>query len=154
MNLHAGAAENQLLGQGTRPENPLELSPLGGGSGMLGLPVDFTPPSRFVRAAFFSMSAPILPTSFEMVTQAFHILNNFDIPVGAQHKADQIPQGLPSATQFTAVTDLSTLRLYYRTAWNQNIRCLDLKRIDFSKVEYRTNPLDACKVQPVEMIFQ
>lgn len=154
VNLHAGAAENQLLGQGTRPENPLELSPLGGGSGMLGLPGDFTPPSRFVRAAFFSMSAPILPTSFEMVTQAFHILNNFDIPVGAQHKADQIPLGLPSATQFTAVTDLSTLRLYYRTAWNQNIRCLDLKRIDFSKVEYRTNPLDACKVQPVEMIFQ
>lgn len=154
VNLHAGAAENQLLGQGIKPENPLELSPLGGGSGMLGLPGDFTPPSRFVRAAFFSMSAPILPTSFEMVTQAFHILNNFDIPVGAQHKADQIPQGLPSATQFTAVTDLSTLRLYYRTAWNQNIRCLDLKRIDFSKVEYRTNPLDACKVQPVEMIFQ
>ena len=32
----------------------VELAPFGQGSGMLGLPGDFTPPSRFVRAALFS----------------------------------------------------------------------------------------------------
>ena len=84
--------------------------------------------------------------------QAFHILNNFDIPIGAQHKAGQAPAGLPSATQFTAATDLASLKFYYRTAWNQNIRCIDLKTIDFSKVKYRTAPLDNSKVQPVEMV--
>ena len=120
---------------------------------MLGLPGDFTPPSRFVRAAFFSASAPVQPTSFETVTQAFHILNNFDIPIGAQHKAGQVPEGLPSATQFTAVTDLSALRLYYRTAWNQNIRCIDLRGIDFANVRYKTAPLDSCRIQPVEMVL-
>jgi choloylglycine hydrolase len=91
-------------------------------------------------------------TSFEAVVQAFHILNNFDIPIGSQHPMDQIPKGLPSATQFTAATDLSTMKFYYRTAWNSNIRCIDLMNIDFSKVKYQSHPLDLKQVQPVEMI--
>src|SRR5208282_2216741 len=35
---------------------PVTLEPFGQGSGMLGLPGDFTPPSRFVRAVAFSQS--------------------------------------------------------------------------------------------------
>ena len=35
---------------------PVKLLPFGQGSGMLGLPGDFTPPSRFVRAVAFSQS--------------------------------------------------------------------------------------------------
>jgi choloylglycine hydrolase len=35
----------------------LNFKPLGGGSGMIGLPGDFTPPSRFVRAVAFSKTA-------------------------------------------------------------------------------------------------
>ena len=34
----------------------VKLEPFGQGSGMLGLPGDFTPPSRFVRAVAFSQS--------------------------------------------------------------------------------------------------
>ena len=146
VNLAPGAAANQTLAEG------LELSPLGGGSAMLGLPGDFTPPSRFIRAAFFSACAPQWANGFESVMQAFHILNNFDIPIGAQHKAGQAPAGLPSATQFTAATDLASLKFYYRTAWNQNIRCIDLKTIDFRRVKYRTAPLDSQKQQPVESL--
>ena len=56
---------------------------LGQGSGMLGLPGDFTPPSRFVRAVAFSQSALPVATAHEGVLQAFHILNQFDIPKGA-----------------------------------------------------------------------
>ena len=37
------------------------LNQFGGNSAMLGLPGDFTPPSRFVRAAFFQTSAPSGP---------------------------------------------------------------------------------------------
>ncbi len=50
------------------------------GSGMLGLPGDFTPPSRFVRAAAFS--ATVLPVADGKagVFNGFHMLNNFDIP--------------------------------------------------------------------------
>ena len=59
-----------------------ELKGLGQGSGMLGIPGDFTPPSRFVRAVAFSKSALPVLTAREGVLQAFHILNQFDIPRG------------------------------------------------------------------------
>ena len=39
------------------------VEPIGHGNGFLGLPGDFTPPSRFVRVAFFKSTAPILPTA-------------------------------------------------------------------------------------------
>jgi len=60
-----------------------EIKGLGQGSGMLGIPGDFTPPSRFVRAVAFSKSALPVETAKEGVLQAFHILNQFDIPKGA-----------------------------------------------------------------------
>ena len=128
------------------------LQSLGHGSGMLGLPGDFTSPSRFVRAAFYQTTAPVLDTGFETVVQAFHILNNFDIPIGTQHVRSEIPKGMPSATQFTAVTDQKAMKLYYRTAWNSNIRCIDLMNIDFHKVQFQSHPLDKTQEQPVEMV--
>ena len=144
------------LEPGSAPDNTIKpgitLKPLGHGSGMLGLPGDFTAPSRFVRATFFQTTSPTWDTGFETVVQAFHILNNFDIPVGSQHIKSEIPKGLPSATQFTAATDQKSMKFYYRTAWNSNIRCIDLNSIDFHRIKYQSHPLDQQQVQPVEMI--
>lgn len=144
------------LQPGTEPDRTIKsgvtLRSLGHGSGNLGLPGDFTSPSRFVRAAFFQTTAPVLDTGFDTVIQAFHILNNFDIPIGSQHERADIPKGLPSATQFTAATDLKEMKLYYRTAWNSNIRCIDLINIDFHKVKYQSHPLDVSNIQPVENV--
>ena len=41
----------------TKKIEDLNFAPLGGGSGMIGLPGDYTPPSRFVRAVAFSKTA-------------------------------------------------------------------------------------------------
>lgn len=146
VNLESGSAPDNKIAPG------IVLQPLGHGSGMLGLPGDFTSPSRFVRATFFQSTAPTWDTGFETVVQAFHILNNFDIPVGSQHAKADIPKGLPSATQFTAVTDQTDMKFYYRTAWNSNIRCIDLRDIDFGKVGFQSTPLDPVQQQPVEMV--
>ncbi len=146
VNLHPGAASSQEIQKG------VELRAFGGGGGMLGLPGDYTPPSRFVRAAFFQTTAPVQPTGFDAVMTAFHLLNNFDVPVGVQNAREKVPAGLPSATQFTSAADLADMKLYYRTAWNSNVRCIDLMNIDFKKVKFQTHPLDEEKVQPVEMI--
>lgn len=144
------------LQQGSAPDNEIKegitLEALGHGSGMLGLPGDFTSPSRFARAAFFQTTAPVLATAFETVVQAFHILNNFDIPVGVESQKGKIPAGLPSATQVTTATDQTNMRFYYRTAWNSTIRCIDLAAIDFSSVSYQSKPLDKVQQQPVEMV--
>ena len=144
--MEPGSAPDQTIKTG------ITLQPLGHGSGMLGLPGDFTSPSRFVRATFFQTTAPVWGTGKETVVQAFHILNNFDIPIGSQHIRKEIPKGLPSATQFTSVTDQTSLKMYYRTAWNSNIRCIDLMNIDFHKVKFQSHPLDKSQEQPVEMI--
>ena len=66
----------------------IDLHGFGQGSGMLGLPGDFTPPSRFIRAVAFSQSALPVATAHEGVLQAFHILNQFDIPKGAARGMD------------------------------------------------------------------
>ena len=113
---------------------------------------EFTSPSRFVRATFFQTTAPTWDNGFDTVVQAFHILNNFDIPIGSQHVKADIPKGLPSATQFTAATDLKAMKLYYRTAWNSNIRCIDLMDIDFKKIKFQSHPLDDVQQQPVTMV--
>ena len=146
VNLEPGSAPNNTIKPG------VTLQALGHGSGMLGLPGDFTSPSRFVRATFFQTTSPVWATGFDTVVQAFHILNNFDIPIGSQHARADIPKNLPSATQFTAASDLQAMKFYYRTAWNSNIRCIDLMDIDFHKIKFQSHPLDQTQVQPVEMV--
>jgi choloylglycine hydrolase len=141
---------------GTAPQNKLgtlTLNSFGAGSAQLGLPGDVTPPSRFVRAAFYQATAPLQETTHAAVLQAFQIMNNFDIPIGIEHSGtEHLPEGLPSATQWTTATDLEALRIYYRTAWNSAIRCIDLKTINFQKVKFQAYPLDQVTEQPVEMI--
>ena len=58
------------------------FAPLGAGSGLLGVPGDPTPPSRFVRAVGLTLSAEPQKNAAETVRLAEHILNNFDIPMG------------------------------------------------------------------------
>ena len=190
VNLYQGDAPTQMLGKQT-------IRPLGGNSGFLGIPGDATPPSRFVRAAFYRATAPVRETAFEAVQQCFHILNNFDIPIGIELSASEVAgninssngsnssdnntaladragkeadksalnaaaaqygvstsniSSVPSATQWTSAIDLTNLKVYYKTAYNNTIRCIDLHSIDFKTVRYQSAPLDRVQVQPVENV--
>ena len=146
VNLFPGGASQKNLGRVT-------LAPFGAGSGFLGIPGDVTPPSRFVRAAFYQATAPQAVSGKEAVLQCFQILNNFDIPIGIEHAAGEALVDLPSATQWTSATDITARKIYYRTAWNSAIRCLDLTKIDFAKVEYRAVPMEQVKEQPIVEIM-
>ena len=145
VNLFPGSAPAQELG-GVR------LAQFGAGSGFLGIPGDVTPPSRFVRAAFYQATAPVPATALDAVLGAFQILNNFDIPIGIEFAAGKIPVDIPSATQWTSATDVRNRVVYYRTMWNSRIRCIDLKCIDFATVGYCAVPLDTEKRQPIEAV--
>lgn len=142
INLHPGNANGHEFGN-------ISLSPLGHGSGMLGLPGDMTPPSRFVRAAFFQNSAPMLATADKTVDQAFHIMMALTIPIGAQYSDSRSVPNIPSATQWTSVTDMTNNKLYYTTMYNPTIRRFDLNNIDFANVQYQKHPLDEQKIWPV-----
>lgn len=76
-------------------------------------------------------------TGEDAVYRIFRLLNAYDIP---------------DMTRFASATDQTAMKLYYRTARNSNIRCLDLMDIDFRKVRYQSRPLDVVQSQPVEML--
>ena len=112
----------------------ITLQPFGQGSGMLGMPGDFTPPSRFVRAAALSQSVFTPKTGTEAILEAFHILNNFDIPKGAirDTQRDQYGNVLADYTIWTSATDLKARRYYFKTYDDSQIRVVDLARINAS----------------------
>ncbi len=103
------------------------IKTFGQGSGLVGLPGDYTPPSRFVRAVVFSQSAIKLPTAAETVFQMFHIMNAFDIPFGSiQEKTkDAIHYDY---TQWTTVADLKNKKYAFKTYSDQSIRSIDLRK--------------------------
>jgi len=98
---------------------------LGGGSGLTGLPGDFTPPSRFVRAVAMTASARPLATAEDAVFEAFRILDNFNIPIGITAAQDKIASDIASATQITTASDLKNRILYFHTMDNRQIQKLD-----------------------------
>ena len=121
----------------------VKLTALGQGTGMLGMPGDFTPPSRFVRAVAYSTSVLPSKTGAEAVLQAFHILNNFDIPEGAVRAAEKDANGniVTDRTIWTSASDLKAKRFYFRTYQNSQIRSVDLMRM----------PLDAKAITTISM---
>jgi choloylglycine hydrolase len=115
----------------------IQLPGFGQGSGMLGLPGDFTPPSRFVRAVAFSKSALPVTTARDGVLQAFHILNQFDIPKGAARGVED-GKVVADYTLWTSASDLTNLRYYFRTFDNSRIRMVDLRAADLNAKEVKS----------------
>lgn len=108
-------------------------SPFGHGSGMLGLPGDSTPPSRFVRLTMFREFSPISKDVHEEIQQAFHIINRVALVNGE----DNIEY-----TLWEVVRDHINRIYYFRTNQNQSIRAIDLNKIDFSSFKkYKPLPL-------------
>jgi len=133
----------------------LDFSPLGGGSGMIGLPGDYTPPSRFIRAVAWSQSARSLDNSEEAVYELFRILDNFNVPLGAAEGSDSDHtnlEGMRSSTIWTTAWDLTEKTLYYHTQHNRRVRRVELSRIDFSEKEIRRIKLDEKNEQDIKDI--
>lgn len=127
----------------------VKLQAFGAGSGFLGLPGDFTPPSRFVRASFLQTYSIKQDTSYDSVLEAFHILNNFDVPIGTEFPVDKYPVNMPSATQWTIATDMHDRIVYYHTMYNRVIRSIDMNKIDFATVPFQSYPLDETKTETI-----
>jgi choloylglycine hydrolase len=144
INLSPKDVEQEKLGGAT-------LSAFGSGSGMLGLPGDFTPPSRFVRAAMFSQAVTANKTAEDAVLAAFHILNQFDIPKGSVINA-AVGEPTPEITEWTSVADLKNLRWYFRTFTDQSIRMVDLtEAVAAAKGEIATIDMEG-STQPIENV--
>lgn len=118
----------------------LSLHQFSSGTGLLGLPGDYTSPSRFVRAAFFSTAAMPVNNADEAVLEAFHILNAFDIPIGSVMEHEGAKQ-LPERTYITVVRDPQHLKLYFKSFKDQSIRMVNLNKFDFNAKEIKRFPI-------------
>lgn len=139
----------------TREIADLDFAPLGGGSGMIGLPGDNTPVSRFVRAVAATQTARPTATGDEAVYEVFRILDNFNIPLGAA-EGDALEgdaDNMRSATLWTNVMDSQNMKVYYHTMHNRRVRMLDMNEIDFETLDELTKlPLDRVAEQDIEEI--
>ncbi len=108
--------------------NGEKFASLGEGTGMLGLPGDYTSSSRFVRATAFANTTLPSENEEEGVFRAFHILNAFDIPKGVIK--EKINDGvLTDYTVWTSAVDTKNKMYYYKTYKNQSVKKLDLRQI-------------------------
>ncbi len=132
----------------------LDFKPLGAGSGLIGLPGDFTPPSRFVRAVAFTQTARPTEGGVDTANETFRILDNFNLPLAAVNATDeQRDETMKSSTIWTSVYDTKNRVLYYHTQHNRRVRKVDLNKIDFEALKETVRlPLDKEKSQDVEDI--
>ena len=98
------------IGAGSREYGTVDVTALGQGGGTMGLPGDYTPPSRFVRAAFMRHFVPPAKDAGEATQTITHILNTVDIPIGVAQSKDG-DQVVSDYTQWVSIKDLTNNRL-------------------------------------------
>lgn len=108
------------------------LAPPGQGGGFLGIPGDWTPPSRFIRTTAMLGFAKAVKDAPAGVILAQHILNAVDIPLGdVRQTSGQIDHS--DYTQWIVVKDLTNRVLYFRSYDNLTLRAIDLKKLNFAE---------------------
>ncbi|MEO9653343.1 MAG: choloylglycine hydrolase family protein [Roseobacter sp.] len=113
------------------------LEPFGQGTGLAGIPGDFTSPSRFVRATAFVNSALPSRDADEAIFNAFHILNAFDIPKGAIRESvgDEVHTDY---TVWTSAADTKNVQYYYKTYLTQAVEVVDVRAVLSKLTEPKT----------------
>jgi len=112
--------------------NGLTFAVNGQGFGMIGLPGDVSPPSRFVKIATLGTVAIQTDDAAGVLNLAEHMLNNVDVLRG---EAREPTSGNYSneTTQWVVFKDLTHKIMYYRTYENMTLRGISLAKLDFSE---------------------
>lgn len=122
------------------PENPspivdngMTFVATGQGFGMIGLPGDISPPSRFVKTVALTRTAIPAEDAAGALNMAEHIINNVDIPKGLVREPNSGNKYTNETTQWVIFKDLTHKMLYYRTYNDLSLRAVSLAKLDFSE---------------------
>jgi choloylglycine hydrolase len=126
--------------------NGTKFTPTGHGSGLRGIPGDFTPPSRLIRTLFLKNSANPAKNARAARNLALHILNDIDIANGVVRSKGARGGTSDDYTQWAVVKDLTHLIFDYR-----RYEDLDLRRIDLNKIDFRTIKSGPISEPPIGM---
>ena len=116
------------LGEASKQVADVQLTALGSGAGMLGLPGDYTPPSRFVRTTALCHTAEKTKPSkshAEGLQSAFRLSNTISFPEGISGEVmgDHLYLG---KTDFQMVADTSKKVMYFKHYEYPNWQSLDV----------------------------
>lgn len=109
-----------LTSEAAVDRSAMNLTPFSNGMGSIGLPGDFSSPSRFVRAAFVKANSICSGAPEECVSEFFHILAAVAMPTGSVHMG----QGRYEITRYSCCTHHGVY--YYTTYLNSCIHAVDL----------------------------
>ncbi|NQU38246.1 MAG: linear amide C-N hydrolase, partial [Actinobacteria bacterium] len=118
----------------------IKLTAVGQGAGYRGIPGDWTPPARFVRAFTMVASSYQAQDGNDAEMATLHILNNFDIPAGLIQEAGPDGKPVDEITDYLTISNLTGKRYVYRTHGDSTVRVVDLSSTDFSST--RVIPID------------
>lgn len=99
------------VGVPARDIGEVNVTEIGQGGGLIGLPGDYTPPSRFLRATLLRHAVPEPKTAADAAQAVAHILNNVDIPIGVAQSRGSDGKLTSDYTQWVVVKDLTNNRL-------------------------------------------
>ncbi len=110
----------------------------GNGAGMIGLPGDLTPPSRFIRLGVTTYFADQAENAEKGLNLCQHIVNAFNIVSGViVEKSSEGKVVAKETTQFATFRDLANKVFYFQTYENMDLRKVDLRKLDFSADKVR-----------------
>ena len=104
----------------------------GQGTGSIGLPGDYSPPSRFVKASFLATTVFQGNNATDTTNIAQHIMNNFDIPAGASRSTEN-GKVVSDTTEWVVIKDLTHKTLSYRSYNDLTLKTISLDKLDFSE---------------------
>lgn len=110
------------------------LTALGQGTGLVGLPGDFTPASRFVRVAFLRDAMIKNDKDSIDLIEFFHILNNVAMVRGSTRTIEE----KSDITQYTSCMCLEKGIYYYNTYENNQINAIDMNKENLDGNEIKT----------------
>lgn len=121
------------------PTNPpavitegLQFSSNGQGFGMVGLPGDASPPSRFVKTATLLHLAIPTDNITGALNLAEHVINNVDIPLGLVREPGS-GNATNDTTQWVDFKDLTHKVFYYRTYGDMTVRAVSMDKLNLTE---------------------
>lgn len=120
-----------------RFSDKLALTSFGNGLGGFGLPGDWSPASRFVRAAFALHNTVCEPDETSGVTQFFHILDSVAMPNGSVITRE----GRLEKTDYSCCYSAQTQTYYYKTYRNNRLSAVCMRHVNLDSAELMVYPL-------------
>lgn len=117
--------------------NIKSLVPFGQGLGSFGLPGDYSPASRFVKAAYLSMNSVCEKDEMSSISQLFHILDSVSMIRGSV----VTNQKLYDTTTYACCMNATKGIYYYKTYSNSQLTAVDLRRENLDAEALKTYPL-------------